>query len=155
MGIWQQRLSAITDGSLTLPLVTQLLGLGRLTRWSEGYVEKEWKVDPGFCTGDGADQQALFGGYLAALADQVLTFATMTVMDDKHAFKTSELHVSFFRPITEGTVRIVGRVVNRSRTLVHVEAEFYRDDGKLAAKASATELVQPMTPEVAAMVNER
>jgi hypothetical protein len=36
-----------------------------------------------------------------------------------------------------------------------VEAEFYRDDGKLAAKASAAELVQPMTPEVAAMVNER
>jgi uncharacterized protein (TIGR00369 family) len=111
--------------------VTQVLGLGRLTRWSEGYVEKEWKVGPGFCTGDGTDQQALFGGYLAALADQVLTFAAMTVMDDKHAFKTSEVQVSFFRPITEGAVRIVGRVVNRSRTMFHVEAEFYRTTASL------------------------
>lgn len=155
MGIWQQRLSAIADGSLPLPLVTQLLGLGRLKRWSEGYIEKEWKVDPGFCTGDGTEHQVLFGGYLAALADQVLTFAAMTVMDDDHYFRTSELRVSFFRPITDGAVRIEGRVVNRSRTLVHVEAEFYRDDGKLAAKATGVQLVMPITPELAAAVMER
>lgn len=95
MGIWQQRLSAIADGSLPLPLVTQILGLGRLKRWSEGYVEKEWKVDPGFCTGEGTEHQVLFGGYLAALADKILTFAAMTVMDDDHYFRTADLRVSF------------------------------------------------------------
>jgi len=155
MGIWQQRLSAIADGSLPLSRANQLLGLGRLKRWSEGYVEKEWKVDPGFCIADGTEHQVLFGGYLAAMADQILTLTAMTVMDDDHFFRTSDLQVSFFRPITDGVVRIEGRVVNRSRTLVHVEAEFYRDDEKLAAKASAVQVMLPITPELAAAVKER
>jgi hypothetical protein len=36
-----------------------------------------------------------------------------------------------------------------------VDAVFYRDDGKLAAKATAAQLVQPMTREEAAMLKER
>lgn len=155
MGIWQDRLTAIADGSLTLPAVLQRLRLGRLSSWRTGFVEKEWTVDRDFCTGQGTAHQALFGGYVAALADQVLTFAAMTVADDDHFFRTSGLQISFFRPISRGVLRIEGRVVNGSRSLLHVEADFFLDDGKLAAKASAVLTLQPMKPEIAAEVQKR
>jgi acyl-coenzyme A thioesterase PaaI-like protein len=155
MGIWQDRLTAIADGSLTLPSVTRRLGLGRLSNWGTGFVKKEWSVDPDFCTGDGTAHQALFGGYVAALADQVLTFTAMTVMDDDHSFRTSSLQISFFRPICKGVLRIEGHVINSSRSLLHVEADFFLDDRKLAAKASAVLTLMPMKPDIAAEVQKR
>ena len=155
MGIWQDRLTAIADGSLTLPAVTQRLGMGRLSSWRPGFVKKEWTVDPDFCTGDGTAHQAHFGGYVAALADQVLTFTAMTVADDEHFFRTSGLQISFFRPISSGVLRIEGHVVNSSRSLLHVEADFFLDDSKLAAKASAVLTLQPIKPDIAAAVQKR
>jgi uncharacterized protein (TIGR00369 family) len=135
--IWRRRLEAIAHGTAQLPAVVERLGLGRLTRWSEGYVEKTWEVEPAFCTGAGTEAQTLFGGYVAALADQVLAFAAMTVLDDNRSIRTADPRVLFFRPITTGSVTIRGRVLNVSASLIHVEAEFLQgnDDNTLVAKA--------------------
>jgi len=142
MSMWQDRLNAIIGGA-TLPRVAERLALGRLKRWGAGFIEKEWEVDPSFCTGEGTSQQALFGGYVAALADQALAFTAMTVMDEAHYFRTVDLHVTYYDTIPSGKIEIRGRVMNRSRRLLHVEAEFIREDGTLAAKASAIQVVIP------------
>ena len=52
-----------------------------------------------------------------------------------------DLRTSFFRPVSEGTLRIEASVVNRGRSLVHAEVVFRRDDGKVAAKGTATQVL--------------
>jgi uncharacterized protein (TIGR00369 family) len=142
--IWRRRLDAIANGTAQLPPVVERLGLGRLTKWSGGFVEKTWEVEPAFCTGAGTEAQMLFGGYVAALADQVLAFTAMTVLDDNRSIRTADLRVSFFRPISTGSVTIRGRVLSVSSTLIHVEAEFLQGNDTLVAKALGVQSVRPM-----------
>jgi uncharacterized protein (TIGR00369 family) len=113
------------------------LGMPWLTGWEPGRAWLEWKVDPELFHLEGA----LFGGFIAALADHALGFPAMSVLDDGENMTTSDLRVSFFRPVTEGTLHIESRVVHRGRRMIHVEASFTRDDGKLAAVATATQVI--------------
>src|SRR6185369_15305081 len=83
----------------------------------------------------------VFGGYLAALADQALGLATMTVLEDGEVFTTSDLRVSFFRPVARGSLHIEAHVVHRGSGMVQAEVVFTRDDGKIAGKATATQVV--------------
>jgi len=149
-GIWQRRLDAIADGTSPSPGVVEKLSLGRLTKWHEGYVEKEWTVEPQFCTAEGTSEEALFGGYLAALADQVLAFAAMTVLEDNQHFRTTELSISYFNKISKGRIAIRGSVVNRNSRLIHVSADFLREDGKLAARATAVQILLTVNENVIA-----
>lgn len=105
--------------------------------WEPGRVAAEWQVDPRFFQ----ERGALFGGFVAALADQLLGMATLSVLDHDEVFTTSDLRTSFFRPIEGGVLRIEAVVVHRGRSMVHAEVTFTRSDGKLAAKATATQVV--------------
>ncbi len=67
--------------------------LGTLDAWGEGWARKRFEPDDGQLNGDGS----LFGGLLAALADQMLAFAAMTVVPGDHLFRTTNLSVSFFK----------------------------------------------------------
>ncbi|OYW97200.1 MAG: thioesterase, partial [Caulobacter vibrioides] len=71
-----ERLEVICSGAGDLPPIVEQLRLGRLDAWGEGWVRKTWTPHPSLDTADGS----LFGGYIAALADQVLAFAAMTVI---------------------------------------------------------------------------
>jgi len=139
MTFWQKRLDMIADGSAPLPEVTQKLELGRLKSWREGFAEKEWQVESRFCTGSGTSEEALFGGYIAGLADQMAAFVTMTVVEDGQHFRTVELKLSYFSKIRVGAIRVEGRVVHRSRSVLHVDVDFL-SDGKLMARGSAIEM---------------
>jgi acyl-coenzyme A thioesterase PaaI-like protein len=155
LGIWQDRLDIIADGTATLPSVNRKLGLGRLKCWRKGFVEKEWIVDPSFCVAEGTSEQALFGGYIGALADHILAFTTMTVLDDNHYFRTAELKISFFKKIRDGVVTITGTVVNQSRTLIYADALFSLEGGELAARASAVQVIVPFRAETPRPDTER
>ena len=92
-----------------------------------------------------------FGGYLAALADHALGMATGSVLDSAAGFTTSELQVHFFRPVLSGELQIEAKVIHRGRSRVHAEVVFTRDDGRIAGKATATQVIIPLAPsEVAA-----
>lgn len=112
----------------------------RVVKWEAGRLWQEWPVDPRLFHPRGA----VFGGFLAALADRSLFLTALTVLEDHEAVTTADLNVSFFRPVTEGTIHIEGEVIHRGKSLVQVEVEFRRDDGKLAVKASASEAIIPM-----------
>jgi acyl-coenzyme A thioesterase PaaI-like protein len=88
----------------------------------------------------------LFSGYLAALADQVLTFAAMTVMPDGVAFRSVNLQVQFLKVGRAHPLLIEARVTSAAKQLVSVEADFRREDRELVARASAQQLVQPLAP---------
>lgn len=132
-----ERLDALKAGTATPPPVVETLKLGLLDDWGEGWVRKSWRPAPELATADGS----LFGGYLAALADQVLAFAAMTVMPGDRLYRTVNLQVNFLKVARDGPLAIEARVVARTRQLITVRAEFRRADGALIADATAQQIV--------------
>ena len=133
------RLDALIAGDAEPPPVVTTLQLGLLDAWGEGWVRKRWKPHPEIMNGDGS----MFGGYLSALADQMMAFAAMTVIAEPCAFRTTDLQVRFFRLGRAHPMLIEGRVVSLSKSLIHIEIEFRREDGELIAKASGQQVVTP------------
>lgn len=133
------RLDLLKAGQAIPPPVVETLRLGLLEDWGEGWVRKRWQPAPEVMNGDGS----MFGGYLAALADQMLAFAAMTVIEDPSAFRTTDLQIRFFKLGRAHPLMIEGRVISRSRSLISVEVEFRREDGDLIAKATGQQFVTP------------
>lgn len=131
------RLDALKAGLGAPPPIVRTLRLGLIDDWGEGWVRKTWSPHPDLATADGS----LFGGYLAAQADQVLAFAAMTVVPDDRLFRTLNLQMNFLRVGRAHPLAIEARVVARTRQLVTVRAEFRRDDGALIAEASAQQML--------------
>ncbi len=113
--------------------------LGRLilTDWEWGAINMRWEIDDRFVMPDGV----VFGGHTASVADHVASLTAMTVLvSDKERFRTSRLETNYFRPLTMPLATIEGRVTNASKTLIHVEADFYNADDKLAVRVNAVEV---------------
>jgi uncharacterized protein (TIGR00369 family) len=119
--------------------VVQTLKLGGLDDLGDGWARKTWTPAPELLNSDGS----LFGGYIAALADQILAFAAMTAAPADALFRTSNLKVDFIRVGKAEVLTLEGRVVARTKGMIHVEADFRRPDGELIARASAQQIVVP------------
>ena len=138
---WGKLLDKMAEGHApSIPFMETLPLPHGIVKWEPGKLSQEWPIDPAVFHPRGA----VFGGFLAALADRSLFLTALTVLDDHEALTTADLNVSFFRPVSEGTLHIEGTVIHRGRSLVQVEVEFRRDDGKLAVKASASQAVIPI-----------
>ncbi|MEI9993657.1 MAG: PaaI family thioesterase [Rhizomicrobium sp.] len=139
-----ERLDALIAGRAEAPPVVQTLRLGLLDAWEEGWVGKRWEPDPDLLNGDGT----LFGGYIAALADQMLGFAAMTVIPEGSAFRTINLNVQFLRVGRAHPILAEARVISHTKSLITAEADFYREaDKELIARAGAQQMVLPfVTP---------
>ncbi len=113
------------------------LGDIRLVSWEWGRIALHWEIDDRFVMPDGV----MFGGHVASVADHVAGLTAMTVLDDSaDRFRTSKLETSYFRPVTKPSVSIEGRVVNVSKTLIHVEADFWTPEKKRAARIAAVQV---------------
>ncbi|MDP3938642.1 MAG: PaaI family thioesterase [Deltaproteobacteria bacterium] len=133
-------LDLILKGQGTPPPFVHALRFPKIEGWEPGHVWAKWEVDRDFFHLFGA----VFGGYLAALADQFVGLAMLSTLDEGERFTTSDLRYSFFRPVTGGTLTIDARVVHRGRRMGHVEAIFTTADGKVAGKATATQVIIPV-----------
>ena len=142
MTYWADRLDQLVAGTASKPPCVETLGLPQLKGWLPGRVWTQWTVDPKLFHGG----DAVFGGYLASLADQVLGLATVSILAEGEAFATSDLRISFFRPVTGGSLHVEGQVVHRGRGMAHVEVVFTRDDGKVAGRATATQVITQAPP---------
>lgn len=131
-----ERLDQIKAGTVDAPAVVHTLKLGLLDDWGPGWVRKRWEPHPEVMNGDGS----MFGGYIAALADQILAFAAMTVTPDEAYFRTVNLQLQFLKVAWARPLLIEARVTASSRRLITVEAEFRREDDVLIAKASAQQV---------------
>lgn len=132
-----ERLDALVRGDVTVPPVVETLQLGTLQAWGPGWARKRWVMKPELSNMDGS----MFGGYLAALADQILAFAAMTVVPGDKIFRTANLTVSFFKLVRGGALDIEGRVLSQSGSIIAVEADFRDEDGVLCARASAQQVL--------------
>jgi uncharacterized protein (TIGR00369 family) len=135
------RLDDLLKGKAEPPPVVRTLQLGTLDDWSEGRVSKRWTPTEDVLNGDGS----MFGGHIAALADQMLGFAAMTVVPEGSAFRTINLNVQFIRVGRAHPLLIEAMVVSATKSLIVVEVVFLREDGELIARAGAQQLVVPST----------
>jgi uncharacterized protein (TIGR00369 family) len=143
MTIWTDRLDKIKAGQAIKPTVVEILRLPDIVSWQPGQVVTKWETDPDFFTvGD-----HLFGGYLGALADQVMAHTAMSVLEDENTFRTIQMNVTFFRPIREGVLWITGKVTQKTRQTIHVTVEFRDVDGTLMCSVSGIQIIFPMKPE--------
>jgi uncharacterized protein (TIGR00369 family) len=145
MSTWAtQRLDSLVAGSPG-PQIVQKLELGTLDAWGvkdggEGWVRKHWKAKPELLNEDGS----MFGGYLAALADQMLAFAAMTVLPADHIYRTTNLAVSFFK-VGRGDMDIEAKVVSQSRQMIACRVTFRSPEGVLLAEATAQQFLIKLT----------
>jgi len=134
------RLNALISGKDEPPPVVQTLRLGTLDAWEDGWAGKRWEPDADLLNGDGT----LFGGYIAALADQMLGFAAMTVVPEGCAFRTINLQVQFLRVGRAHPLLIEARATAQTKSLIAVEASFFREEDKaLIASATAQQMIVP------------
>jgi uncharacterized protein (TIGR00369 family) len=143
MTIWTDRLDKIKAGQANKPTVVEILRLPDIVSWQTGQVVTKWEIDPDFFTIGGQ----LFGGYLGALADQVMGHTAMTVLDDDTMFRTIQMNVTFYRPMRKGVLWITGKVTQKTRQAIHVNVDFCDVDGTLMCSVAGIQIVFPMAPE--------
>jgi len=80
------------------------------------------------------------GGAVASLIDTATAFAIITQLKPEERVSTVDLTISYLRPLSEGHVKAVARVLRAGRRLFVVSAEVFDDDEKLAATALSTYL---------------
>lgn len=135
------RLDALVAREAEPPPVVETLRLGLLDAWGPGWSRKTWTPCKEVLNHDGS----LFGGYLAALADQSIAFAAISVLEEEELFRTTNLAIQFFRVGKPEPLEIEARVLARSKRMISAECDFHRPDGELIAKASAQFAVQSAT----------
>jgi uncharacterized protein (TIGR00369 family) len=138
MGYWSDLLNTIVDGTAKPPPYVRTLGTTRMKRWEPGRVWCEWEVNPALFQ----DLNALFGGFVAALADEVLGFTTMSILEEDEVFITADLHVTFHRLIKEGVLNFEGRIVQREKRLAQAEVVITSQDGTIVAEAFGKETIR-------------
>jgi uncharacterized protein (TIGR00369 family) len=124
-------LTALRD---MLPFARQL-GLELLEATSD-IVRAELDYAPELCTTGGI----LHGGVLMALADTCGgVCAFLNLPDGAQGTATIESKTNFLRGVSEGKLSAVTRPLHKGRTLVVLETELARADGKLAAKVTQSQ----------------
>ncbi len=134
-----QRLDALIRKEVEPPLVIQTLRLGTLDEWEPGWAKKTWHPQPDLLNVDGS----LFGGYIAALADQIMAFAAMTVLPGDMSMRTLNLSLTFLRVGKAEPVTVLGKVRSQTKQIIATRAELSRPDGTLIAEATAQQILQP------------
>lgn len=140
MTISQQILDQIVARTVEPPPHVTSLRLPHIEGWEPGRVWGRWEIDPAYYHAMGA----VFGGYLAGIADHFVSLAMFSTMADDEVFTTADLRVSFFRPVVSGTLDIAAEVLHRGKRMAHVEAVFVDGRDKIAVKATATKIITPL-----------
>jgi len=83
------------------------------------------------------------GGVIAQIADAAMGLSLATLQEDGMWNTTIELKINLMRPVVEGRIRAVGRVIEMRQTLLFSEADVLDDRDRLIAHASSTCMAVP------------
>lgn len=84
------------------------------------------------------NHDVVHGGAIASLIDTATAFAIISLLAPSERVTTVDLTISYLRPLTEGRVTAVAKVLRAGRRLFVVSAEVFDNDGKLATTALST-----------------
>jgi uncharacterized protein (TIGR00369 family) len=95
----------------------------------------EFEARPEFANPTGAIQ----GGFLAAMLDEAMSATAIIASNVTMNAPTLEMKISFLRPLFVGKASAEARILKWGKSTCFIEAELFDPDGKLVAKASATQ----------------
>jgi uncharacterized protein (TIGR00369 family) len=111
----------------------------RVAEAKPGRVVIELEAGPQHRHGGGVVQ----GGVITQIADAAMGMSLATLQEDGNWNTTIELKINFLRPVVQGTLRAVGRVIDMRQSLLFGEADVVDEQGRLVARASSTCMVVP------------
>jgi uncharacterized protein (TIGR00369 family) len=130
----------IVDGRLPTPPCAKTLGIEFVQIDGErGTVEVKFEAKPEFLNPAGNVQ----GGFLAAMLDDTVGPALSATLDAGEFAPTVNLNVQFHRPANAGSLKGVGRVVQRGKQICQLSSELLQND-KIVATATATAVIRKM-----------
>jgi uncharacterized protein (TIGR00369 family) len=106
----------------------------RISEAEPGRVVLELVAGPQHRHGGGVVQ----GGVITQIADAAMGISLATLQEDGMWNTTIELKINFLRPVIEGRIRAIGRVIEMRQTLLFSEADVIDERGRLVARASST-----------------
>lgn len=106
----------------------------RIAEAEPGRVVLELVAGPQHRHGGGVVQ----GGVITQIADAAMGMSLATLQEDGMWNTTIELKINFLRPVVDGRLRAVGRVVEMRQSLLFSEADVLDDRDRLVARASST-----------------
>ena len=106
----------------------------RIAEAEPGRVVLELEAGPQHRHGGGVVQ----GGVITQIADAAMGMSLGTLQEDGLWNTTIELKINFLRPVIQGRLRAIGRVIEMKQTLFFSEADVVDDRGRLIARASST-----------------
>lgn len=92
---------------------------------------------PELCTAGGV----LHGGMIMTLADSTGALCAFLNLPEGATTSTVESKTNFFRPVTEGHVRVTAKPLHVGRRFVTVQSHLVDDAGKLVAQTTQTQAV--------------
>jgi uncharacterized protein (TIGR00369 family) len=78
------------------------------------------------------------GGFVAAMLDDVMGPALVTLTNGAEVPITLDMNVTFLNPVLPGRVIGKGRVIRRTRSTAFLEAELFDLEGELLARSTST-----------------
>lgn len=120
-------------GTFPRPPIDKLMGWEPLTI-EPGFMRVRYRAKDDFNNPMGAVQ----GGVLAAMLDDAMSPAVLTLLEAGRFCPTLEMKVSFIRPALARTLVAEGRVVHKTGRYAHVEGRITTEGGELLATATAT-----------------
>ena len=94
-----------------------------------------FEARPEFANPSGAIQ----GGFVAAMLDEAMGTAAIIASNVTMNAPTLEMKISFLRPLFAGPATAEAKILKWGKSTCFIEAELFDPDGKLVAKASATQ----------------
>jgi uncharacterized protein (TIGR00369 family) len=82
---------------------------------------------------------AIQGGFIAAMLDEAMGTAAIIASNVTMNAPTLEMKISFLRPLFAGKATVEAKILKWGKSTCFIEAELFDPDGKLVAKASATQ----------------
>ena len=86
------------------------------------------------------------GGFVTAWLDAAMAHAVLYDSDRQLNVASLEIKVTFLERVGPGPGTAIGRIVRRGKRVAFLEGDLFNADGKLAAQATSTGLIIPMTP---------
>lgn len=116
--------------------IYDLLGFD-LTDGGEGWLEVTLQITDPLLNADGV----LHGGVWTLISDTAMGGAIRTVIEPHQRVVTSQSDFRWLRPISGRTLRSVGRILRRGRSVWHCTCECFDEQGTLVGAGSGTFVV--------------
>jgi|TARA_B110000285_G_scaffold44661_2_gene49727 acyl-CoA thioesterase len=81
------------------------------------------------------------GGMIASALDEITSISVNIFTKDKMLPNSTDIHVTFHRPVLPGKVIGTAKIIKLGKTIVSVEGKLYSVEGKLAASALHTAIL--------------